>query len=141
SVVSLSLSGAVLVSVFLTLSSTHSSRAANNGNQNLAWGAIFAVYGFLFFFASTWGPVVWSYQAEIFPLRVRAKGAGLSTMANWSFNTVVAFAWPKIFDKINQAPTAYWIFASYGALGTDEVFGDNAGASSSGNVELGMEKK
>ncbi|KAJ3320365.1 High-affinity glucose transporter rgt2 [Blyttiomyces sp. JEL0837] len=140
-----------LVYAFLT--------GANNGNQSLAWGAIFAVYGFLFFFASTWGPVVWSYQAEIFPLRVRAKGAGISTMANWSFNTVVAFAWPKVFDKMNQAPTAYWIFASFcfamalwaylavpetkgkSLEELDEVFGDNAGASSTGNVELGIEKK
>ncbi|KAI9361242.1 hypothetical protein DFJ73DRAFT_773573 [Zopfochytrium polystomum] len=60
------------------------------------------------------GPVMWLYQAEIFALCVRAKGAGISTMSNWSWNAVIAFAWPKTKGKSLEE--------------IDEVFGDNARA-------------
>jgi len=140
----------LLVFVFLTV--------ANNGNQSAAWGAIIAIYLFLIGFASTWGPVVWSYQAEIFPLRVRAKGAGIATMSNWAWNFVIAFLWPIVFDALNKGPPAYLIFSAFcfaSAVWTyfavpetrgksleeiDEVFGDNSGAMS-GGVEVGLEKK
>lgn len=45
-------------------------------------GAIF-IYLYVLSFASTWGPVVWVYQSEIFPLRVRGKAVGLATLSNW----------------------------------------------------------
>ncbi|KAI9353398.1 hypothetical protein DFJ73DRAFT_618551, partial [Zopfochytrium polystomum] len=77
----------------------------------LLYGAI-AQSLFTIGFASTWGPVVWSYQAEIFPLRFRAKGVGISTMSNWAWNAVIAFAWPKIFAKVDHAPSAYRIFSA-----------------------------
>ncbi|KAJ3135210.1 High-affinity glucose transporter rgt2, partial [Irineochytrium annulatum] len=96
----------VLVFAFLT--------AANNGHQTLAWGAVIAVYIFFFSFASTWGPVVWSYQAEIFPLRVRAKATGIATMTNWAANAIIGYAFPLVFQALNQAPTVYWIFATMG---------------------------
>ncbi|KAJ3187620.1 High-affinity glucose transporter rgt2 [Irineochytrium annulatum] len=95
-----------LVYAFLT--------AANNGNQSLAWGAVIAVYIFFFNFASTWGPVVWSYQAEIFPLRIRAKATGIATMTNWGANGIIGYFFPIVFAALNTAPTVYWIFASMG---------------------------
>ncbi|KAI8842472.1 sugar transporter [Chytridium lagenaria] len=131
---------------------------SNNGNSGLSWGAIFAVYLFLFAFASTWGPVVWSYQAEIFPLRIRAKGTGVATMTNWTWNAIIAYAFPIVFKALNRQPTVYWIFASMGfAMGfwafvgvpetrgktleeMDELFGSSPAPSSS-SVELGQEKK
>ncbi|KAJ3217336.1 hypothetical protein HDU67_008138 [Dinochytrium kinnereticum] len=85
---------------------------SNAGNTGLSWGAIIAVYLFLFSFASTWGPVVWSYQAEIFPLRIRAKGTGVATMTNWTWNAIIAYAFPIVFKALDRRPTVYWIFAS-----------------------------
>ncbi|KAJ3093975.1 High-affinity glucose transporter rgt2 [Phlyctochytrium planicorne] len=129
----------VLVYAFIT--------GSNNGNPSLSWGAVVAIYIFFFSFASTWGPVVWSYQAEIFPLRVRAKGTGIATMTNWTWNAIVAAAWPIVFRAMNKQPTAYWIFASlsftmgiwayFGVPETrgksleemDEIFGSPAAAS------------
>ncbi|KAI9359328.1 hypothetical protein DFJ73DRAFT_757759 [Zopfochytrium polystomum] len=55
-------------------------------------------------------------QVEIFPLRVRAKGADISTKSNWSWNAVIAFAWPKVFARMDRAPSAYWIFSAFCAL-------------------------
>ncbi|KAJ3095106.1 Plasma membrane low glucose sensor [Phlyctochytrium planicorne] len=95
-----------------------------NGNKSLSWGAIFAIYQFLFAFASTWGPVVWAYQAEIFPLRVRAKANGVCTMTNWAWNAAVAYAFPIVFKALNLQPTVYLIFASLCfAMGVWAFFG------------------
>ncbi|KAJ3248108.1 High-affinity glucose transporter rgt2 [Chytriomyces hyalinus] len=94
------------VYTFLTLSS-------KEGSQLLAWGAIISVYIFLVSFASTWGPVVWSYQAEIFPLRVRAKGTGFATVTNWTWNAIIAYAFPFVFSALDKQPTVYWIFFTF----------------------------
>ncbi|ORY42161.1 general substrate transporter [Rhizoclosmatium globosum] len=88
----------------------------SKSNQPLAWGAIISVYVFLISYAMTWGPVVWSYQAEIFPLRVRSKGTGIGTVANWVWNTIIAYAFPQVFSALNKGPSVYWIFFSFCAL-------------------------
>jgi hypothetical protein len=87
--------------------------------------------------------VVWTYQAEIFPLRIRAKGTGLGTMANWIGNTIIAYGFPVVDEALNHQPSFYFIFAStsiamgiwaYFAISEtkgktleeiDAVFGDN----------------
>ncbi|KAG5368836.1 High-affinity glucose transporter SNF3 [Yarrowia sp. C11] len=50
-------------------------------------------------FASTWGPIAWVVVAEIFPLRIRAKGVAISVASNWIFNFAIAFATPYLVDK------------------------------------------
>lgn len=50
-------------------------------------------------FASTWGPIAWVVVAEIFPLRVRAKGVALCAASNWIFNFVIAFVTPYLVDN------------------------------------------
>ncbi|KAJ3345250.1 hypothetical protein HDU83_004263 [Entophlyctis luteolus] len=94
-----------LVFAFLT--------AANNTDHSLAWGAIVAIFVFVIAFSSTWGPVVWSYQAEIYPLRIRAKGIGLSTMTNWAWNAVIAWGFPHVYAALNYEPTVYCIFSAF----------------------------
>jgi sugar porter (SP) family MFS transporter len=66
------------------------------GQQAFAWASIFSVYLFFFAFASTWGPVVWAYQSEIFPLRLASKGTGVATMTNWGMNAVIGALGPSI---------------------------------------------
>jgi hypothetical protein len=55
--------------------------------------------------------VVWSYQAEIFPLRIRAKATGISTMTNWGFNAVIGFLFPIVFKQLQDA--VFFIFAGF----------------------------
>jgi hypothetical protein len=43
--------------------------------------------------------VVWVYQSEIFPLRLRAKGTSISTVSNWVWNAVIAKIAPKLFPQ------------------------------------------
>lgn len=37
---------------------------------------------YIFFFASTWGPLAWVVTSEIFPLQHRAKGLSITTATN-----------------------------------------------------------
>jgi MFS family permease len=57
------------------------------------------------------GPVSWTYPAEIFPMRVRAKAVSLATAANWIFNFALAYAVPPGFHTI--AWKTYFIFGTF----------------------------
>ncbi|KAJ3116813.1 hypothetical protein HDU96_008709 [Phlyctochytrium bullatum] len=54
---------------------------------------------YIFFFASTWGPIAWIVTGEIFPLNVRAKGMSLSIASNWLWNFVLGFITPYMIDS------------------------------------------
>src|SRR6201996_109281 len=41
---------------------------------------------FIFGFATTWGPMIWTICGELYPSRYRAKGMALSTASNWLWN-------------------------------------------------------
>ncbi|KAJ3098677.1 hypothetical protein HDU97_003794 [Phlyctochytrium planicorne] len=115
----------------------------------LSYFAILGIYTFTVSFACTWGPVVWTYQSEIFPLRIRAKGTGLSTMSNWFWNFVIALVAPAVFTQISFF--FYLVFAGMCFLMTlwtlqfipetrgrtleemDDVFGDNMAVISTGD--------
>lgn len=51
-------------------------------------------------FGFSWGPIPWLYPPEILPLSIRAKGASLSTAANWAFNWLVGEMTPILQDLI-----------------------------------------
>ena len=46
--------------------------------------AIAFVCIYIFFFASTWGPLAWVVTGEIFPLKHRARGLSMTTATNVS---------------------------------------------------------
>ncbi|NUK82691.1 MFS transporter, partial [Streptomyces lunaelactis] len=52
--------------------------------------ALVAANAFVFFFAFSWGPVVWVLISELFPNRVRAAAVGVATAANWVANFLVS---------------------------------------------------
>lgn len=51
-------------------------------------------------FGFSWGPIPWLYPPEILPLSIRAKGASLSTAANWAFNWLVGEMTPILQEWI-----------------------------------------
>jgi len=53
---------------------------------------------YIFFFAASWGPVVWVVTSEIYPLKVRAKSMSISTASNWLLNFAIAYATPFMVD-------------------------------------------
>jgi sugar porter (SP) family MFS transporter len=56
---------------------------------------------FIFFFASTWGPLAWVVTGEIFPLKIRAKSLSMTTATNWLFNWAIAYSTPYL---VNYGP-------------------------------------
>ncbi|KAK4205425.1 hypothetical protein QBC40DRAFT_162489 [Triangularia verruculosa] len=59
---------------------------------------------YIFFFASTWGPLAWVVTGEIFPLKTRARGLSVTTATNWLFNWAIAYATPYL---VNYGPGKY----------------------------------
>ena len=45
-------------------------------------------------FAMAWGPNGWIIPTEVYPLRLRGKGAGLATCNNWWFSFIVIYTSP-----------------------------------------------
>ncbi|KAL9098688.1 MAG: hypothetical protein Q9187_009616, partial [Circinaria calcarea] len=56
---------------------------------------------YIFFFASTWGPLAWVVTGEIFPLKARAKCLSMTTATNWLLNWAIAYATPYL---VNPGP-------------------------------------
>lgn len=80
-------------------------------NKPVSSAVVAMSYLFVATFATTWGPTSWTYPAEIFPSKVRAKAVSLSTAANWFWNMILAFAVPPLLWNINWK--MYMIFAAF----------------------------
>ena len=51
----------------------------------------------------TWGPMIWTIVAELFPTKYRAKGMALSTASNWLWNFLLSFFTSFITSDIDFA--------------------------------------
>merc|ERR1712190_114476 len=69
-------------------------------NDSARWVITLSTFFFVFNFAYGFGPIVWVYCSEIFPLRYRARCIGVSTMANWVGNFIIAQFTPMLLDSI-----------------------------------------
>ncbi|KAJ7853327.1 general substrate transporter [Mycena olivaceomarginata] len=63
-----------------------------------ARGVFIGMGMYLFFFGATWGPVPWLLSAELYPLRMRAKGMSINAASDWFFECVVGVATPPLFS-------------------------------------------
>lgn len=73
--------------------------AASSTVANKVLIAFVCVY--IFFFASSWGPVAWVVTGELFPLKARAKCLSITTATNWLLNWAIAYATPYM---VNSGP-------------------------------------
>ncbi len=86
---------------------THSG-AANSAFAAYVTVAALAVY--IFFFAATWGPVMWIMIGEVFPLKIRGLGVGVSSVSNWTANLLVALTFPLLLQKIGSSLFIFYAF-------------------------------
>ncbi|KAA1477372.1 general substrate transporter [Dentipellis sp. KUC8613] len=91
-----------------------------DGHDSATKGIIVCSYLFVCSFAITMGPVSWTYPAEIFPMRVRAKAVSVSTAANWVFNFALAWAVPPGLSNI--AYKTYFIFGTFNFAAFIHIF-------------------
>ncbi|KAH2539008.1 hypothetical protein KXW97_005365 [Aspergillus fumigatus] len=99
-----------------------------DGNKNLRWeikgapgkGVIACSYIFVGIYGLTWAPAAWIYASEVFPLKYRAKGVGLSAAGNWIFNFALAYFVAPAFTNIKWK--TYIIFGVFCTVMTFHVF-------------------
>ncbi|CAK7201379.1 Plasma membrane low glucose sensor [Sporothrix eucalyptigena] len=53
---------------------------------------------YIFFFASTWGPLGWVVTGEIFPLKHRSRALAMTTATNWLLNWAIAYSTPYLVN-------------------------------------------
>ncbi|TRX94367.1 hypothetical protein FHL15_004834 [Xylaria flabelliformis] len=66
-------------------------------------GIVLIVFAAIFVlgYATTWGPMVWTLIAEIYPSKYRARAMALATASNWVWNFLIAFFTPFITNDID----------------------------------------
>ena len=69
-----------------------------------------ALIGFIAFFATSQGAVIWVYISEIFPTPVRARGSALGASTHWLMNALIAGIFPVLVAWSPGAP--FVIFAA-----------------------------
>lgn len=77
--------------------------------------AIVSLMTYVASFAISLGPIFWLLNAEIYPLSVRSKAAGLGTMANWTFNFIVSLTFLLLIEALGQSG-AFWFYGGVGVL-------------------------
>jgi len=90
----------LLVAVLGTTSTGQNPVTGDVYSTNLASqrASIAFVCIYIFFFASTWGPIAWVVTGEIFPLKVRAKALSMTTATNWLLNWAIAYSTPFLVN-------------------------------------------
>ncbi|PSN68523.1 sugar transporter [Corynespora cassiicola Philippines] len=99
-----------------------------DGNTILRWrigghpakAIIACSYIFVGVYGFTWAPTGWIYCSEVFPLKYRAKGVGLSAATNWIFNFALALFVAPAFTNIQWK--TYIVFGVFCAAMTIHVF-------------------
>jgi sugar porter (SP) family MFS transporter len=103
-----------------TLTDNKTTTWAIQNNDPASHAVIACSYLFVCSFAISWGPVSWTYPAEIYPMRIRSKAVSLSTASNWAFNFALAYAVPPLLQSIQYR--TYFIFAAFCVAMTIHVF-------------------
>jgi MFS transporter, SP family, arabinose:H+ symporter len=97
----------------------------------LACLSVLCLTVYIFSFAISIGPIPHITMSEIFPLHVRGAGMGLSSMSNWSFNTLMVFSFPILYDKVGIEFTfaLYAVICFFGLIYTYFVMPETKGLS------------
>ncbi|ADG99345.1 sugar transporter [Segniliparus rotundus DSM 44985] len=75
--------------------------------------ALLAAHVFVFFFAISWGVVLWVVLGEIFPARIRAAAISLATACSWIANWMVTVSFPSLSTwNLSLTYAGYALFAA-----------------------------
>lgn len=92
--------------------------AAFSGNGTSTLASVVAIGSLMVYvasFAISLGPIFWLLNAEIYPLSVRSKAAGVGTMANWTFNFIVSLTFLLLIEALGRSG-AFWFYGCIGIL-------------------------
>ncbi|MBT2657360.1 sugar porter family MFS transporter [Bacillus sp. ISL-18] len=85
------------------------------GNTSLPYVILSLTVTFLAIMQGAIGPVLWVSLSEIFPLRLRGLGMGISVFFLWITNFVIGFFFPILIDKVGLSGT-FFAFAAVGLV-------------------------
>jgi SP family sugar:H+ symporter-like MFS transporter len=75
--------------------------------------ALVAAHVFVFFFALSWGVVLWVLLGEMFPARIRAAAMSLATACSWLANWLVTVSFPSLSSwNLSLTYAGYALFAA-----------------------------
>jgi len=80
-------------------------------SEDFGGAAVLAgLVGFIAFFASSQGAVIWVFISEIFPNKVRAKGQGFGSFTHWLFAALISWVFPVIVSNHASSTGIAFIF-------------------------------
>lgn len=115
--------GAIGMAIFQMLIGIFDIAAKDANIMTMNTVLIIFVAIYIFFFAASWGPVVWVVTSEIYPLKVRAKSMSVSTASNWLLNFGIAYGTPYMVGTgTGYANMGTKIFFVWGAFCIVAIF-------------------
>ncbi|EZG68923.1 sugar transporter [Gregarina niphandrodes] len=73
--------------------------ALEDGSKVTQWLAIIGCIVFIIFFAATYGPILWVYLFEIYPIEIKGSAAGAATAVNWIAGIIMVFVTAYLDNK------------------------------------------
>jgi len=105
--------GGLSASLFVLSASLGGVLDSHIGQGSSAYVSVASLLAFVSFYQVSFGPISWLMVSELFPLRVRSKAIGFSTMLNFGSNWVVTLVLPSVQAAVGQGPT----FLGFGCIG------------------------
>lgn len=82
-----------------------------SSSELASMGIIAMVFFFIMNFAYGWGPIVWVYNSEIYPLKYRSRCVATTACANWVGNYMIAQFTPILLGNFGFG--TFYIFALF----------------------------
>jgi len=76
---------------------------------------------FMAFMQGAVGPVTWLVISEIFPIRVRGLGVGISVFCLWIANFIIGLTFPVLLGAVGLS-TTFFIFVALGILSITFIY-------------------
>ena len=77
--------------------------------------ALLAANGYIAFFATTWGPVLWVMLGEMFPNQLRGAALAVCGILHWTSNFAITMSFPILLTSIGLC-WSYGIYATFGLI-------------------------
>jgi MFS family permease len=101
--------GGMTLSLFLLAASFHNQAALGSSLGIVATGCLML---YITCFAFSMGPIAWIIVAEVFPLRLRARGVAAATLGSGASNFIVSLTFLSLIHAAGNTAT----FCIYGAF-------------------------
>jgi SP family sugar:H+ symporter-like MFS transporter len=103
----------ILALIFGTASVSDNGALLLEGNMGIF--ALLAANGYIAFFATTWGPVLWVMLGEMFPNQFRGSALAICGILHWTSNFTITMSFPILLASIGLG-FSYGIYAFFGFI-------------------------